>query len=49
VSQVWSAFVDGLFWFDSFIYFFFSYTDDKGREAWLVFSKIAKSIVAVCS
>lgn len=30
--QVWSLFVDGLFWFDSFIYFFFSYNDDKGRE-----------------
>ena len=31
--QVWSTFVDGLFWIDSFIYFFFSYHDDKGREA----------------
>lgn len=30
--QVWSTFVDGLFWIDSFIYFFFSYHDDKGRE-----------------
>eukprot|EP00913_Durusdinium_trenchii_P024113 g22646.t1 len=33
VWEVWSRFVDGLFIFDSFIYFFFSFKDEKGREA----------------
>lgn len=32
VWEVWSRFVDGLFIFDSFIYFFFSFKDEKGRE-----------------
>ena len=31
--QVWSNFVDGLFYVDCFIYFFCSFQDERGREA----------------